>query len=103
MVGTRADLAYSVGFFFEILENTSADDIVRVKRVYRYIAGTVGYGITYHATETKGVLQCYSDSEFGGCTKRSLSTSKYVMIYVGGTISWHSQRQAIVATSTTEV
>ncbi|GFU12936.1 hypothetical protein TNCV_1456731 [Trichonephila clavipes] len=58
---------------FEIIENPSAEDIVRDKRVFCYIAGTVGYGITYHATETKG-----------------------------GTISWCSQRQAIVTTSTTE-
>ncbi|GFU71415.1 hypothetical protein TNCV_2584861 [Trichonephila clavipes] len=47
-------------------------------------SGTVGYGITYHATETKGVLHCYSDSDFGGCTKTSRSTSGYVMIYAGG-------------------
>ncbi|GFS54007.1 retrovirus-related Pol polyprotein from transposon TNT 1-94 [Trichonephila clavipes] len=102
MVGTRPDLAYSVGFLSRSLENPSAEDIVKVKRVFRYIAGTVGYGITYHATETKGVLHCYSDSDFGGCTKTSRSTSGYVMIYTGGAISWRSQRQAIVATSTTE-
>ncbi|GFT19772.1 retrovirus-related Pol polyprotein from transposon TNT 1-94 [Trichonephila clavipes] len=102
MVGTRPDLAYSVGFLSRSLENPSAEDIVKVKRVFRYIAGTVGYGITYHATETKGVLHCYSNSDFGGCTKTSRSTSGYVMIYAGGAISWCSQRQAIVATSTTE-
>ncbi|GFX73992.1 retrovirus-related Pol polyprotein from transposon TNT 1-94 [Trichonephila clavipes] len=101
MVGTRPDLAYSVGFLSRSLENPSAEDIVTVKRVFRYIAGTVGYGITYHATETKGVLHCYSDSDFGGCTKTSRSTSGYVMIYAGGAISWRSQRQAVVATSTT--
>ncbi|GFU02585.1 retrovirus-related Pol polyprotein from transposon TNT 1-94 [Trichonephila clavipes] len=102
MVGTRPDLAYSVGFLSRSLENPSAEDIVKVKRVFRYIAGTVVYGITYHATETKGVFHCYSDSDFGGCTKTSRSTSGYVMIYAGGAISWRSQRQAIVATSTTE-
>ncbi|GFX63042.1 integrase core domain protein [Trichonephila clavipes] len=75
-VGTRPDLAYSVGFLSRSLENPSAEDIVKVKRVFRYIAGTVGYGITYHATEIKGVLHCYSDSDFGGG-----SAWGYVMIY----------------------
>ncbi|GFU83036.1 retrovirus-related Pol polyprotein from transposon TNT 1-94 [Trichonephila clavipes] len=89
-------------FPYRSLENPSAEDIVKGKRVFRYIAGTVGYGITYHATETKCVLHCYSDSDFSGCVKTSRSTSGYVMIYAGGAISWHSQRQAIVATSTTE-
>ncbi|GFY43262.1 copia protein [Trichonephila inaurata madagascariensis] len=51
--GTRPDLAYSVGFLSRSLESPSAEDIVRLKRVFRYIAGTVVYGITYHATETK--------------------------------------------------
>ncbi|GFY46934.1 copia protein [Trichonephila inaurata madagascariensis] len=102
MVGTRLDIAYSVGFFSRSLENPSSENVVRVKRVFRYIAGTVGYGITYHATVTKGVLHCFSDSDFGGCTKTSRSTSGYVMIYAGGDISRRSQRQAIVATSTTE-
>ncbi|GFY40714.1 putative polyprotein [Trichonephila inaurata madagascariensis] len=102
MVGTRPYLAYSVGFLSKLPENPLAEDIVRVKRVFRYIASAVGYGITYHATETKGVLHCYSDSDFGGCTKTSRLTSKYVMVYAGGAISWHSQKQAIVATSSTE-
>lgn len=102
MLGTRPDLAYSVGFLSRTLENPSSDDIVRVKRVFRYIAGTIDYGITYHVTDTKGILKCYSDSDFGGCTKSGRSTSGYVMIYAGGAITWRSQRQTIVATSTTE-
>ncbi|GFU46137.1 uncharacterized protein NPIL_445861 [Nephila pilipes] len=48
------------------------------------------------------ILRCYSDSDFRGCTKTSKSTSGYVMVYAGGTISWNSQRQAMVSTSTTE-
>lgn len=103
MIGTRPDLAYSVGFLSRSLENPSTEDIVRVKRVFRYIAGTVNYGITYRATsDKKGILQCYSDSDFGGCTKTGRSTTGYVMIYAEGAITWRSQRQAIVATSTTE-
>ncbi|GFY46270.1 integrase core domain protein [Trichonephila inaurata madagascariensis] len=77
MVGTRPDLAYSVTFLSRSLEKPSAE-------------------------ETKSVLHCYSDSYFGECTKTSRSTSGYVMIYAGGAISWRSQRQAIVATSTIE-
>ena len=102
MVGTRPDFAYSVGFLSRSLENPSAADIIRVKRVFRYLAGTVNYGITYRATEFKGVLHCYSDSDFGGCTSTGRSTSGYVMIYAGGAVTWRSQRQGMVATSTTE-
>ncbi|GFY75368.1 putative polyprotein [Trichonephila inaurata madagascariensis] len=86
MIKTRSDLAYSIGFLSRSLEKPSVENIVRV-RVFRYITGSVGYGITYHATETKGELQCYNDSDFGECTKTCRSNSGYVMIYAGGSIS----------------
>jgi hypothetical protein len=47
-------------------------------------------------------LKCYSDSDFGGCRITGRSTSGVVMMHAGGIISWLSQRQATVATSTTE-
>ena len=102
MLGTRPDLAYSVGFLSRSLENPSTDDVARVKRVFRYIAETIDLGIVYsHKTET-GKLECYSDADFGGCTKTGRSTSGVVVKYGGGAITWLSQRQALVATSTTE-
>ena len=101
MVGTRPDLAYSVGYLSRSLENPTAEDVLRVKRVFRYLSGTINYGITYQANAFKG-LECYSDSDFSGCKATGKSTSGYVMIYAGGAVSWRSQRQAIVATSTTE-
>lgn len=101
MLGTRPDLAYSIGFLSRTLENPSNEDITRVKRVFRYISGTINYGIFYnneHAQE----LECYSDADFGGCLKTGRSTSGVVVKFAGGVVSWLSQRQAMVATSTTE-
>ena len=102
MLGTRPDLAYSVGFLSRNLENPSTEDIVRVKRVFRYIAGTIDLGIVYHCDGSKGVLECFSDADFGGCTKTGRSTSGVVVSYSGGAVTWLSRRQAMVATSTTE-
>ncbi|GFT32193.1 hypothetical protein TNCV_1034731 [Trichonephila clavipes] len=62
MIKTKSDLAYSVGFLSKSLEKPSAEDIVRV-RIFLYIAGSVGYGITYHGTETKGFQECNEDVE----------------------------------------
>lgn len=102
MLGTRPDLAYSVGFLSRSLENPSIEDVIRIKRVFRYIAGTADQGITYKFNVDKGNLECYSDADFGGCTNTGRSTTGVVVIYAGGAISWLSQRQAMVATSTTE-
>lgn len=102
MLGTRPDLAYSIGYLSRSLENPSIEDVTRVKRVLRYVAGTLNLGILYRPNFNKAILECYSDADFGGCLKTGRSTSGTVVIYAGGAISWISQRQAIVATSTTE-
>lgn len=102
MLGTRPDIAYSIGFVSRSLENPSEEDVVRVKRILRYIAGTINFGIKYKLNFNQGILECYSDADFGGCLKSGRSTSGVVISYAGGAISWLSQRQAMVATSTTE-
>ena len=101
MLGIRPDLGFSIGFLSRSLENPSKDDILRVKRVFRYIAGTLKYGISYKRSE-ESTLQCFSDADFGGCTSTGRSTSRVLVKFAGGAISWMSQRQTIVATSTTE-
>lgn len=101
MLGTRPDLAYSVGFLSRSLENHTTEDVTRLKRVFRYIAGTIDLGIVYNK-DSNHELECYSDADFGGCTTTGRSTSGVVVKYAGGAISWLSQRQTIVATSTTE-
>ncbi|KAG5893345.1 hypothetical protein JTB14_000111 [Gonioctena quinquepunctata] len=69
MLGTRLDLAYSIGFLSRSLENPTAEDVAKVKRVFRYIAGTLDLGIIYRPNFKRGTLECYSDADFGGCTK----------------------------------
>ncbi|KAG5882488.1 hypothetical protein JTB14_008461 [Gonioctena quinquepunctata] len=100
MLGTRADLAYSIGFLSKSLENPTAENVAKVKRVFRYIA--LDLGIIYRPNFKRVTPECYSDADFGGCTKTGRSYSRVIMIHSGGAISWLSQRQAMVATSTTE-
>ncbi|XP_031353704.1 secreted RxLR effector protein 161-like [Photinus pyralis] len=103
MLGTRPDLAFSVGYISRVLENPTQEDVVQVKGVFRYIARTLNFGIVYcRRKEEAGVLEIYSDADFGGCTKTGRSISRVIVKYSGGAISWLSQRQAVVATSTTE-
>jgi len=102
MCSTRPDLAYSVGYLSRKLENPSTDDITRIKRVLRYVAGTLDKGILYKPDYKSCILECYSDADYAGCISTRRSTSGVVVLHSGGIISWISQRQPIVATSTTE-
>ncbi|GBO18246.1 Retrovirus-related Pol polyprotein from transposon TNT 1-94 [Araneus ventricosus] len=102
MIGTRPDLAYCVGVLSRHLENPPTEDWMTVKRVLRYIAGSYDKGIVYKHKYKQGLLECYTDADFGGCKASGRSTSGIVILYSGGAISWFSQRQSVAATSTTE-
>ena len=101
MLGARPDLAFSIRFLSRTLENLTNENIAQVKRVFRYISGTINLGIVYRK-QKKRILECYSDADFGGCKKTGRSTSGIIIIFASGTMSWKSQRQAMVAISTTE-
>ncbi|XP_073811647.1 uncharacterized protein [Musca autumnalis] len=101
MLGTRPDLAFSVGVLSRSLESPTSEDVQRLKRVLRYIAGTLDYGIIYKTNGLKK-LECYSDADYGGCMSTGRSTTGVVACYAGSPISWISQRQPTVSTSTTE-
>ena len=102
MCGTRPDIAYAVSVVSRNLENPTERDVVRVKRILRYLRGTSNYRLVYKNDHEKGVLICYSDADHGGDLSTGRSTSGVLCLYSGAPISWMSQRQASVAISTTE-
>ena len=101
MVGSRPDLAFSVGYLSRTLENPTKEDIIRAKRVLRYLSGTLSLGITYRRDGERKLLS-YSDADFGGCESTKRSTSGVLVLYAGGAVSWISRRQNTVSLSTTE-
>ncbi|KAF2892605.1 hypothetical protein ILUMI_13569 [Ignelater luminosus] len=96
MIGRRPNLAFSVSFLSRSLGCPSSEDISRLKRVLRYIAGTTDLKITYRPDGNSN-FKCFSDADFGGCNKTGRFTSGVAVIHAGGAISWVSQRQAMTA------
>ena len=84
MLETRPDIAYSIEFASRTLENPTKEDFIREKRLLPYIAGTMTLGIIYKIDYGKGILECYSDADSGGCLKSGRSTSGVIIICVGG-------------------
>ncbi|XP_073121221.1 secreted RxLR effector protein 161-like [Henckelia pumila] len=71
------------------------------KRVLRYIAGTVGFGLWYdHISDFK--LLGFTDSDWAGCLEDRKSTSGYVFNLGSAAISWSSKKQATTALSSSE-
>ncbi len=99
---TRLDLSFSVGFVARNMQNPTMNDWNRVKRILRYVKGSINQSIVYKFGEMSEILQIYCDSDFASdCISRK-STSGIVCKYAGGAITWKSRKQQSTALSTTE-
>ncbi|XP_066590602.1 uncharacterized protein [Prorops nasuta] len=100
-VGTRPDIAFSLGVVSRFLENPDKIHWNAVKRIFKYLKGTFDYGL-YFKANTELSLVAFSDADFAGDTGTRKSTSGFVVKLGECTISWCLQRQRAVALSTTE-
>ncbi|UYV77122.1 hypothetical protein LAZ67_14003359 [Cordylochernes scorpioides] len=69
------------------------------QNIFRYLKGTPHMGILFTGQDQ---LVGYSDSDFARDVDSRKSTTGYAFMMNGGTVSWASQRQPIIALSTTE-
>ncbi|XP_019200069.1 PREDICTED: uncharacterized protein LOC109193670 [Ipomoea nil] len=72
-----------------------------LKRVLRYIKGTLDYGLRISPSRTSEI-HAYSDSDWAGCPVDRKSTSGYAVFIGTNLISWVSRKQRTVARSSTE-
>ncbi|XP_019171058.1 PREDICTED: uncharacterized protein LOC109166620 [Ipomoea nil] len=79
----------------------TTDHWAMVKRVLRYIKGTLHYGLHLSASPTT-FIHAYSDSDWAGCPVDRKSTSGYAVFLGSNLISWLSRKQRTVARSSTE-
>ena len=99
---SRPDLAVAVGVLSKFMSNPGLEHWKRVKRVFRYIQGTLNYGLLYTSDGSEPVLSGYSDADWGGDLTTRRSTTGYVFQIDKNTVSWCSKRQGCVSKSTTE-
>lgn len=99
-VVSRPDIAQAVGVVSRYLNNYSTVHWNMVKKIIRYLKGTVNYGILYK--NDKGILEGFSDADFASDKETRRSTTGYVFKLNGGPITWCSKLQPTVSLSTTE-
>ena len=102
-IATRPDLSYSVGVLSQFMSNPGAEHWTAIKRIFRYIKGTLEYGLKFVSTDKEDFnLHGYADADWAGDLTTRKSTSAYVFRLGDATISWSSKRQPVVALSSTE-
>jgi hypothetical protein len=75
IVHTRPDLAYSSGYVSRFLQRPTTEHEQDVKRIVRYVAGTLDHGLYYLRCPGEAHLVGYSDSDHAGDIDTSNSTS----------------------------
>ena len=100
MMGTRPDIAYAVSVVSRYAANPDDSCWTAVKRIFRYLRGTMQLKLTYRGPLLP--LAGYSDSDYAGDPATRRSTSGYVFNLGSAAISWSSKRQPTVALSTCE-
>ncbi|MBW0498231.1 hypothetical protein O181_037946 [Austropuccinia psidii MF-1] len=100
---TQPDLAFSISFLSQFLENPKDRHYQEVFHVLKYLSFTKTLepklGIQ-GLTHSPDKILFFTDSDWGGANeKRSFSGS---VIYFFGTIGWKSQKQCVVALSSAE-
>ncbi|XP_058732917.1 secreted RxLR effector protein 161-like [Vicia villosa] len=101
---TRPDLAFSVGITSRFMEKPKVSHLNAIKRVLRYIKGTLGCGILFPATDNGGKCELlgYTDSSWCGDKDDRKSTAGYVFMFSGAPISWCSKKEPVFAFSSCE-
>lgn len=100
-MATRPDIAQAVSVVSRFNANPNTTHLTAVKRILRYLKGTLTLGLKYQRTET-GTLVGYSDADWAGDQDDRRSTTGNIFLLAGGAVSWLSKKQATVALSTAE-
>jgi hypothetical protein len=99
---TRSDLAFSVDYVSRFMQRPTTEHQQAVKRIIRYVAGTLDHDLYYPRCPGEAHLVGYSDSDHTGDIDTSKSTSEILFFFGKCLISWQSVKQQVVALSSCE-
>ena len=98
---TRLDITHSVMVLTRSMSKPGPRAMSNLKRVLRYLTGTVSIGITYSEDAENGdQLTADVDSDHTGDQDKGYSTIGVVLYIVGGPVDCRSTKKTVVATST---
>ncbi|KAG7578201.1 Integrase catalytic core [Arabidopsis thaliana x Arabidopsis arenosa] len=98
---TRPDIQFAVNFICQRMHSPTVSDFGLLKRILRYIKGTLGMGLPIKRNSTLA-LSAFSDSDWAGCKSTRRSTTGFCILLGSNLISWSAKRQPTVSNSSTE-
>ncbi|XP_021832520.1 uncharacterized protein LOC110772399 [Prunus avium] len=93
---TRPDLAYAVNKVCQYMNSPTDDHWFLVKRILRYVQGTLNFGIRFTSTSPTASdpwqLSAYSDADWAGDINTRRSTTGFVVFLGNNRMSWRSKK-----------
>ncbi|CAN6726258.1 unnamed protein product [Malus baccata var. baccata] len=97
---TRPDIAFSVHQVCQFMQCPMISHYTAVKRILRYLKGTMDYGLSYSRTDLD--IKAFSDADWASDPNDRRSTTGLIVYLGGNPISWSSKKQQTVSKSSTE-
>ncbi|GKF86249.1 putative zinc finger, CCHC-type containing protein, partial [Tanacetum coccineum] len=88
---TRPDLSYAVNQVSQFLHTPMKDHFQAVKRILRYVKGTLSYGLSFSHVASPSLLG-YSDTDWARCIETRRSTYGYSIFLGGNLVSWSAKK-----------
>lgn len=102
LVNTRPDIAFAVGVVSRYMERPTVMHLTAVKRIMRFVKGTLQYGLVYSSNSGNNLITGFSDSDLRGIIDDRKCTGGMAYYLNDSLISWVSQKQRCAALSTCE-
>nr|GEU84134.1 retrovirus-related Pol polyprotein from transposon TNT 1-94 [Tanacetum cinerariifolium] len=97
----RLDMVYDVCMCARYQAHPTEKHLHAVKRIFRYIRGTVNQGLWY-SKDSAIALTAFADADHAGCQDTRRSTSGSMQLLRDRLVSWSSKRQKSAAISSTK-
>ena len=95
---TRPDISFAVNLLARFSSSPTQRHWNGIKHVFRYLQGTIDLGLFY-PNNTNGEMVGFADAGYLSDPHKARSQTGYVFTVGGTAISWRSQKQTLVATS----
>nr|GFA56833.1 retrovirus-related Pol polyprotein from transposon TNT 1-94 [Tanacetum cinerariifolium] len=101
LISSRPDIVQALCFCARYQSRPTEKHLKEVKRIFRYLRGTVHMGLWY-PNDSSFELTAFSDADHAGCIDSRKSTSGGIQFLGDKLVSWKSKKQNCTAMSSAE-
>jgi hypothetical protein len=100
LIHTRPELSFAVGAVSHYSANPGPQHLTAVRRILRYIKGTVSFGLVLGGKEELPLLEVWADYDYAGDHDSRKSMTGFIVRLRGSTIIAASKKQKGISNST---